>query len=130
MLQMPPARLIGSNERAVLDNVLISGGCVIESSHLTRSVVFSNVTVNRGCRIDGCLLLPDCDVGEESRLYKVILDNGCKLPPRSEIGGNPERDRKLYRVTDQGVTIVTRSMLGGEQNVGFLGSGPDRSRQQ
>jgi glucose-1-phosphate adenylyltransferase len=110
--QAPPARFIGSEELNRLNNVLISGGCVVDRSTLKDTILFSNVRVEKGCRIKGSLLLPGCTVGEDSRLTNVILDNGCQIPPGTVIGENPKEDAKLFNLTQGGVVIVTRIMLG------------------
>jgi len=115
--QLPPARFIGNRSENQLVNVLVSGGCIVDRSSLTNSLLFSSVKVNRGCNISDSLLLPECEVGAGSRLHRVILDNGCKLPPGSVIGEDPEQDRKRFNVSDTGVVIVTRMMLGGKSGL-------------
>ena len=91
---------------------MISGGCVVNRSSLTNSLLFSNVHIDKGCIILGSLLLPGCTVGEGSRLTNAIIDNGCQIPPGTVIGEDPEADRKRFNVTESGVIIVTRIMLG------------------
>ena len=110
--QAPPARFIGGEEHNSLDNVLISGGCRVNHSRLTNTILFSNVRVEKGCRIDGSLLLPGCTVGEACRIKNVIMDNGSQIPPGTVIGEDPEEDKKRFNVTESGVVIVTRIMLG------------------
>ena len=112
--QAPPARFIGSDDHNRLENVLISGGCVVNHSLLSDSVLFSNVRVASGCKILGSLLLPDCHIGEGCRLTNVIMDNGCVIPPGSVIGENHEQDAERFHVTEGGIVIVTRMMLGGK----------------
>ena len=110
--QAPPARFIGNLRRNSLENVLISGGCVVNRSSLENSILFSNVRIEKGCEINGSLLLPGCTIGESCRLKNVIMDNGCNIPPGTVIGEDPEEDQKRFNVTDSGVVIVTRLMLG------------------
>jgi glucose-1-phosphate adenylyltransferase len=110
--QAPPARFIGGDEHNRMDNVMLSGGCVVNRSSLSDTILFSNVQVDRGCSISGSLLLPRSRIGEGSRLRNVIVDNGCYIPPGLDIGFDLEADAKRFRVTDSGVVIVTRTMLG------------------
>jgi glucose-1-phosphate adenylyltransferase len=112
--QAPPARFIGTDDHNRLENVMISGGCVVNHSLLADSVLFSNVRVDNGCKVMGSLLLPGCHVGEGCRLTKVILDNGCVLPPGTVIGEDHEDDARRFNVTESGVVVVTRTMLGAE----------------
>jgi glucose-1-phosphate adenylyltransferase len=112
--QTPPARFIGIDEHNRLRNVLISGGCVVNRSALANTILFSNVRVENGCTINGSLLLPGSTIGEGCRLDNVIIDNGCNIPPGSVIGENASEDRKRFNVTESGVVIVTRIMLGAK----------------
>lgn len=110
--QAPPARFIGRQNMNKADNVMISGGCIVNRSELADTILFSNVRVDQGCRINGSLVLPTATIGTGCVLQNVIVDNGCRVPSGSVIGGDPERDRNRYSVTDSGVTVVTRTMLG------------------
>ena len=91
---------------------MVSGGCVVHSSQLSRSLLFSNVKVDAGCQLDGVLALPDCIIGANCRLRRVILDNGCEVPPGTVIGQDPEGDAKRYHRTENGIVVANRSMFG------------------
>jgi glucose-1-phosphate adenylyltransferase len=45
-------------------------------------------------------------IGAGARVTRAILDEGVRIPPGYEVGGNPERDRKRFVVTEGGVTVV------------------------
>ena len=110
--QAPPARFAHEPQNATIDNVMVSGGCRIGRSHISDSMMFSNSIVHRKCRLDGCLILPEAEIERGSRLSRVIVDNGCRIPEGSVIGFDPEKDRERFHVTERGVTVVTRMMLG------------------
>ena len=97
---------------------MVSGGCEIEISKLFNSILFSNVKVYQGCVLDGVLALPGCEIGRGVRLKNVILDNQCRVQDGMVIGENPEEDAKRFVLTDNGVTIVNRKMLG--QRKGYI----------
>lgn len=109
--QAPPADFVNANAPSRIDNVMVSGGCVVRSSSLKDSMMFSNSTVETGCDIQGSLMLPECRIGPGSRLKNVIVDNGCQIPEGSVIGEDREKDRERFHVTEGGVTVVTRMML-------------------
>ena len=98
---------------------LVSGGCIISGSTVRRSLLFSNVRVNSFCAIDESVLLPDVDVGRDVVLKRVVVDKYCKLPEGLEAGIDRELDRKRFRVTDRGVTLIVPEMLG--QRIHHLG---------
>lgn len=110
--QLPPAHLTGEPESCRFGTSMLSGGCVVDSSSLTNSILFSNVTVEKGCDLDGVLALPGCHIGAGSKLTNVILDNGCHVPENSVIGENPDIDKQRFIITPGGVTVVNREMLG------------------
>ena len=110
--QLPPAHFVDGGDNHSVEDAMISGGCVVIESSLKRSVLFSNVKVHEGCHLDGVLALPGCEIGAGSRLKNVILDNQCHVPPGTVIGEDPARDAQTYTVTEGGVVVVNRRMLG------------------
>lgn len=110
--QAPPARFSPESKNASIDNVMVSGGCRIGRCSIADSLMFSNSIVHRASDIKGCLVLPEAEIGSGSRLRNVIVDNGTMIPEKSVIGYDPEEDRRKYHVTEGGVTVVTRMMLG------------------
>ena len=97
---------------------MVSGGCVIDKSDLKRTLLYSNVKVGAGCDLQGVLALPGCEIGAGSRLNGVLLDNGCVIPPGSVIGEDSRVDRERFHITERGVVVVSRKMLG-QQDSGY-----------
>ena len=116
--QLPPARFLGRGKGCGIENTIVSGGCEIEISKLFNSLLFSNVKVYQGCRLDGVLALPGCEIGRGSRLKNVILDNQCRIREGTVIGENAEDDKKRFILSDDGIVIVNRKMLG--QDDGYI----------
>lgn len=110
--QLPPAHLLGEPDSCRFGTSTISAGCIVDSSSLYNSMLFSNVTVEAGCELNGVLALPGCRIGAGSKLANVILDNQCQVPAATVIGKDPEQDAKRFVVTPGGVTVVNREMLG------------------
>jgi glucose-1-phosphate adenylyltransferase len=42
---------------------------------------------------------------------RAIIDEGCELPPGTQIGVDAESDRQRFFVTEKGVVLVTPDML-------------------
>ena len=110
--QLPPAHLTDHVSGCHLGRAMVSGGCIVDSSTVTNTILFSNVVVEAGCFLNGVLALPGSYIGADCRLTNVILDNGCHLPSGTVIGENPEEDAKRFTITPGGVTVVNREMLG------------------
>jgi len=116
--QLPPAHLMGSAGSCRFGASMISAGCIVDASSLNRSMLFSNVSVEAGCNLDGVLALPGCRIGSGSRLTNVILDNQCQVPEGTVIGEDPAHDAQRFDITPGGITVVNREMLG--QGVHYL----------
>ncbi len=115
--QLPPAKFIGAGKSnfGMESDTMVSGGCVVVESNLKKSLLFSNVKVNKHCDLNEVLALPGCVIGENSRLRKVVIDNGCEIPPGTIIGEDPKNDAERFHITPQGVVFVSRDMLGQER---------------
>ncbi len=114
LVQAPPAKFTdhGPTGGCRLIDSIVADGAVISDSFLERSIIFAGVNIRDGCEIKRSLVLPDCQIGKNSRVHNAILDNGCILPPGTIIGENPVDDRERFHVTDNGVIVVNRAMLG------------------
>ena len=49
---------------------------------------------------------------KNANIDNVMVSGGCRIPEYSAIGFDPAQDRERYHVTDGGVAVVTRMMLG------------------
>lgn len=119
--QLPPAKFVFDDDdrRGAAMDSLVSSGCIISGSTVRKSILFSNVRIHSYSTIYEAVVLPDVVIGRNCKLRKVIIDRGCNVPAGTVIGYDREADiKKGYRVTEKGVTLVTRAMLG--QSVGGI----------
>lgn len=112
--QLPPAKFVFDDDdrRGMAVDSMVSGGCIIAGGRVYHSLLFSNVYVRSRALLRDCVVMPDVEVGEDSRLTKVILERGCRVPPGTVIGEDPVEDAKRYFVTPRGVVLVIPEMLG------------------
>jgi glucose-1-phosphate adenylyltransferase len=57
------------------------------------------------------VVLPNADVGRHCRLRKVVVDEGCRIPPGMTIGYDIEEDVRRFHRSPGGVVLVTSAML-------------------
>lgn len=107
--QLPSAHFIGN---CTVSNTIASGGCVIHSSSLKNSLLFSNVKMGNNCQLENAVIMPGCEIGDNCRLKNVFIDNKSIVLHDTVIGEDPEQDRKNYIITDGGIVVVNRKMLG------------------
>jgi glucose-1-phosphate adenylyltransferase len=114
--QLPPAKFIFDEDdrRGMALDSMVSGGCIISGATIRDSLLFSNVKVHSYALLQHAVVLPDVDIGESCRIKRAVIDKGCRIPPSTVIGENPEEDAQRYYLTPGGVVLVTPEMLGQE----------------
>ncbi|MEM7082681.1 MAG: glucose-1-phosphate adenylyltransferase [Pseudomonadota bacterium] len=113
--QSAPAKFVFDHEdrRGVAIQSMVSGDCVISGARVRNSLIFSRCSINSFSNITESVLLPDVTVGRNCRLHRVIVDRGAKIDNGTEIGVNKADDEaRGFRVTANGITLVTPDMLG------------------
>lgn len=120
--QLPPCKFRNKGKVSEVTDSMVSGGCVISAARVEKSLLSSNVYIDTGSELYETLACPDCEIGKNVRLNKVLLDNGCIVPDGTVIGEDPEQDAKQYYRTENGVVVVTREMLGQRRRYSPSGS--------
>ena len=75
-------------EESNIDNCLVADGCMLEGN-VRDSVLFRQVTVKPGAKIENCLIMNDTVIGENSELKYVILDKDVVVQPGTQLIGTP-----------------------------------------
>ncbi len=112
--QLPSAKFVfrdQGRQGKAMDSI-VSGGCIISGASLERSLLFSSVKVHSYAQVAESVVLPEVDIGRHCRVSRAIIDRGCQLPEGTVIGEDPERDAERFRVTANGIVLVTPDMLG------------------
>ena len=114
--QLPPAKFVFDDDdrRGMAVDSMVSGGCIVSGALVRRSLLFSKVTVRAGSELHCAVVLPNVTIGENCRIHKAILDEGCVVPAGTVIGADPVADANRFLVTDGGVVLVVPEMLGQE----------------
>lgn len=111
--QYPPLRMTSYEAKkekktgAIIDSV-VSGGCVINGGKIERSVLSSNVHIQKDAHIADSILMEGVIVGENSQIRNAIIDKEVIIPAYSKIGFDLKSDKKQFDVTTSGVVIVAK----------------------
>ena len=76
-------------EDVEIENVLLADGCVLEGE-VEDSVLFRQVTVEKGAEVENCIIMNDCVIGEGAQLKYVVLDKEVTVTPGAKICGTKE----------------------------------------
>jgi glucose-1-phosphate adenylyltransferase len=109
----PPAKFVFNDDgrRGSAVDSLVSGGCIVSGSQVSRSVLCSNVRVHSFCDLQGAVLLPGVVVNRNVRLTNVVVDSGVRLPEGLVAGEDAAQDARRFRRSEKGVTLITQPML-------------------
>ena len=111
--QLPPAKYVFDQDdrRGYSVDSLVSGGCIISGAKVRRSVLFSSVHLHSYSVVEESVLLPQVDIGRGCHLRRVVVENGCRVPPGTRIGFDEAQDAQRFYRTEGGVVLVTKEML-------------------
>ena len=108
--QYPPLKTVFADpERmgAALDSIVASGS-IISGGRVNRSVVGYDVRINSYSEVENSILFNHVNIGRHARIRNAIIDRHVNVPERTEIGYDPEADRRRFHVSENGVVVVVR----------------------
>ena len=73
-------------EACELDNCMVADGCMLDG-YVKNSVLFRQVNVSAGAKIENCLIMNDAVIGENATLKNVILDKDVVVRPGATLMG-------------------------------------------
>ena len=112
----PPAKFVFSNERPngfrvgkALDSIVGSGSII--SGIVRNSVISYYIVVQSWATVEESVIMDDVVVGRHCRIKKAIIDKDNVIPAHSEIGYDPDEDRKRFTVTPRGIVVVPKGFF-------------------
>lgn len=109
---VPPAKFVFADRETqrigVATDSMVSEGCIISGGHLERSILSPGVRVNSYTHVSESILFDEVNIGRHSRIRRAIIEKGVNVPDGSEIGYDPEEDRKRWFVSDEGIVVVPK----------------------
>lgn len=112
-LHQPPAKFILDEDgrRGMAINSMVSGGCIISGAVVRESLVFSNVHIDEGSKVERSVILPHVSIGKNCTISGAIIDQGCEIPTGTCIGLDGAEDARRFHVTEKNVVLVTADMI-------------------
>lgn len=121
--QQPPAKFVFAQEgrrMGVAMDSIVCAGCIISGGRVLRSVLSQGVRINSYCEVEYSILMPNVEIGRNSRIRRAIIDKGVKIPDSTVIGYDLDEDRaRGYHVTESGIVVVG---AGAEQPLEAIGT--------
>ncbi|MGK9367800.1 glucose-1-phosphate adenylyltransferase [Melioribacter sp. Ez-97] len=109
--QFPPAKTVSHEGERVgrAINSLITDGTIISGGLVERSILGFNVRVNSYTYITDSIIMDNCNIGRYSRIRRAIIDKNVHVPEGTEIGFDPEEDKKRFKVSETGIVIIPKN---------------------
>jgi glucose-1-phosphate adenylyltransferase len=118
--QYPPAKFVlnhpdskPSRIGTALDSI-VSSGCIISGGVVRSSVLSYKVTVRSWAEVDESVIMDDVEIGRHCRIKKAIIDKHNVIPAHTQIGIDPNEDRKRFIVTPRGIVVVPKGYFPPE----------------
>ncbi len=73
-------------ENCSLENVVVADGCMLDGA-VKNSVLFRQVTVAEGAKVENCVIMNDGVIGQDCELKNVILDKNVTVTPGTKLIG-------------------------------------------
>jgi glucose-1-phosphate adenylyltransferase len=112
--QYPPVKTVfaqesGPDVRAgrALDS-LVAHGSIISGAFVSNSILSYNVFVQSWATVEESVIMENVVVGRKAKIKKAIIGEGTRVPAGEAIGVSPTRDKKRFRITSRGITVVTQ----------------------
>jgi glucose-1-phosphate adenylyltransferase len=119
-ISAPPAKFVFATERKegfrvgkALDS-LVASGCIVTG--IVRNCVLShNVMIGSWATVNESVILDGVSVGRHCKITKTIIDKENHIPPHTEIGCDPRKDRERFTVTPRGIVVVPKGYFRSEE---------------
>ena len=109
----PPAKFVHDIEgrRGSAVSSLVAGNCIVSGASIHKTLLSTGCRINSFSKLDQAVVLPEVIVGRHARLTNVVVDRGVIIPEGMVVGEDPELDAKRFRLTENGICLVTQSMI-------------------
>jgi glucose-1-phosphate adenylyltransferase len=112
--QYPPVKTVFAQESNPKPRIgkaidsLVAHGSILSGSTVRNCVLSYNVFVQSWSIVEESVIMENVNIGRHCKIKKAIISEGVKIPPYTEIGITPQKDRKRFTVTPRGITVVTK----------------------
>jgi len=108
--QYPPAKFVFADpdRMGVAVDSIVAGGSIVSGGRVRRCVIGHDARVNSYSEVEDAIIFNHVNIGRHSRIRRAIIDRHVTLPEHTEIGFDPEADRRNYHITENGIAVVVR----------------------
>jgi len=105
----PPAKFVF--RQSLVDNVIMSGGCIVTQAEISNSVLSKRVRVEKEASIRESVIFAGVTIGEGAKIQRAIIDKNVKVPPCTQIGFSKEQDEARGFKVSEGITVIPKNFI-------------------
>lgn len=103
----PPAKIVADmGQAADVVNSILSDGVIVSGAAVSESILSPNVRIAADAKVERSILLDDVKIGSGAVVRNAIIDKNVVVPADTEIGVEPEQDRKRFVVSESGIVAI------------------------
>lgn len=109
-ISAPPAKFAFNDDdrRGMAVDSIISCGTILSGCKVSDSVLGRFIKINSYSEVKESIIFDRVEIGRYCKIRRAIIDKHVKIPPKTTIGYDLEKDRKFYHVTDSGIVVIPR----------------------
>jgi glucose-1-phosphate adenylyltransferase len=109
----PPKFVFGGqddpNRRGAALDSIVCQGAILSGGSARHCIIGPAVRLHSYSHVEASILFDGVDVGRHCRIRRAIIDKGVHIPPGTEIGYDPEEDRRRgWMTTESGLVVIAR----------------------
>ncbi len=111
----PPAKFVFADEETkrigIATDSMVAEGSIISGGQINRTVLFPGVRINSFSTVEDSVLFERVDVGRYARVRRAIIDKDVKIMPNAAIGYDPDKDKKRFTVSENGILVIPKGTV-------------------
>ena len=100
--QGPVARIIDAH----IHNSVIAAGSLVHSASIRNCMIRREVIIEDDVELEDCVIQDYVWIKRGARLRRTIIGQYNIIESGARIGYDPEQDRRMYQVTEGGITVI------------------------
>lgn len=94
----------------IVEDSIVGSGSIVSGGKVERSILGRGVRVNSYCNVADSIIMDDVSIGRYAQLKRCIIDKNVIIPEGMKVGYDLDRDRQLFKVSQEGVVVVPKGM--------------------
>ncbi len=100
-----------ASKTSEIQNSMVSGGCIIDGK-VDYSVLFSNVTVEKGAKVEYSIIMPGAIIKSGATVKYAMVAENAVIEENAVVGEDPEKVKDLEK---WGVTVIGADVTIGKK---------------